>query len=551
MNPVETTIGEYLIQQLYSHGVHHVFGIPGDYVLGFFKQMEKSKIRIVNTSDEQGAGFAADAYARIKGLGAVCITWGVGGLKVANTTGQAFAEESPVVVISGAPGREEKIGNPMLHHKVKSFDTQLKVFELLTVAQAVIDNPETACAEIDRVLGAAICYRRPVYIELGRDMVFKKVIPPEHKLVPPEFDHGPFHEAIREAEEMINKAKQPVIITGVELLRYGQHHVIKKLVEKTNIPVAATILAKSAIGERHPLYIGVYEGGMSRDAVRQYVETSDCVILLGVFLTDINMGIFTAKLDQGNSIHSTSEKTSIRYHAYPGVYLSGFLQGLLKSDIRRRENLKLFTSPEPSVFKAIPGQKVTVERLFQKLESILTENTFVISDTGDALFAATDIIVPKAAEFMSSAYYASLGFAVPASVGVQLALPHLRPMVIVGDGAFQMTGMELATVARNRLNPIVIVLNNYGYGTERPMMDGSFNDVYTWRHSQIPAVLNTGRGFDIRTEDDLETALKEAFENTESFSILDIHLDPHDFSSGLKRLTEALGKKVKENSQKS
>jgi TPP-dependent 2-oxoacid decarboxylase len=261
MNPVETTIGEYLIGQLYSHGVHHVFGIPGDFILGFFKQMEESKIQIINTSDEQGAGFAADAYARIKGLGAVCITWGVGGLKVANTTGQAFAEESPVVVISGAPGREEKIGNPMLHHKVKAFDTQAKVFEQLTVAHAVIDNTETACAEIDRVLGAAICYRRPVYIELPRDMVFKKVIPPEHKMIPPEFDRGPFHEAILEAEEMINKAKQPIILTGVELLRYGQHHFLKQLAEKTNIPVASTILSKSAIGERHPLYLGVYEGG--------------------------------------------------------------------------------------------------------------------------------------------------------------------------------------------------------------------------------------------------------------------------------------------------
>jgi TPP-dependent 2-oxoacid decarboxylase len=545
LNLIETTVGEYLIGRLFSHGVHHVFGLPGDFILGFFKQMEESKLQIINTSDEQGAGFAADAYARIKGLGAVCITWGVGGLKVANTTGQAFAEESPVVVISGAPGREEKIGNPMIHHKVKAFDTQAKVFEQLTVAQAVIDNTETACAEIDRVLGAAICYRRPVYIELPRDMVFKKVIPPEHKLIPPEFDRGPFHEAIREAEDMINKAKQPVILTGVELLRYGQHHILKQLVEKTNIPVVSTILSKSAIGERHPLYLGVYEGGMSRERVREYVETSDCVILLGVFLTDINMGIFTAKLDQSKSIHATGEKTSIRYHTYPGVYLSGFLQGLIKADIRKREDVRLDSASEPDVFKAIAGKKITLERVFQKLQSMLTDDTFVISDTGDALFAAMDVAIPKTAEFMAAAYYASLGFAVPASVGVQLALPHLRPIVIVGDGAFQMTGMELTTVARNKLNPIVIVLNNYGYGTERPMMDGAFNNVYPWRHSQIPLVLQAGKGFDVGTEDELEGALREAFENTESFSILDVRLDPHDISQGLRRLTEALGKKVK------
>jgi indolepyruvate decarboxylase len=546
MNPIETTIGEYLIDQLFNHGVRHVFGIPGDFVLGFFKQLEDSRIQIINTCDEQGAGFAADAYARIKGLGAVCITWGVGGLKVANTTGQAFAEESPVVVISGAPGREEKIGDPLLHHKVKAFDTQSKVFEHLTVAHAIIDNEETACAEIDRVLGSAICYRRPVYIELPRDMVFKKVIPPKHKMIPPEFDRGPFYEAIREATELINKAKRPVFLTGVELLRYGQHHFLKQMVEKTNIPVASTILSKAAIGERHPLYLGVYEGGMSRVSVREYVESSDCVIMLGVFLTDINTGIFTAKLDQSKSIHSTSEKTSIGYHSYPGVYLSGFMQGLIRADIHRREDIRSESMPTPSAFKAVAGKKITLERVFKKLESVLAEDAFVISDTGDALFAAMDMAIPKAAEFMASAYYASLGFAVPASIGVQLALPDLRPIVIVGDGAFQMTGMELAVVARNKLNPIIIVLNNYGYGTERPMMDGSFNDVYPWLHSQIPLVLNAGKGFDVNTEDELDRALLEAFENKGSYSILDIHLDPHDFSQGLKRLTEALGKKVKE-----
>src|SRR6187402_3936760 len=154
------TIGEYLIQQLYELGVRHVFGIPGDYVLGFYDQLQRSKLRLVNTCDEQGAGFAADAYARVRGLGAVCITYCVGGMKVANTTAEAFAEKSPVVVISGAPGMKEREKNPLLHHKVREFDTQKKVFEQLTVASTVLDNPETALAEIDRVLHSAVRYKR-------------------------------------------------------------------------------------------------------------------------------------------------------------------------------------------------------------------------------------------------------------------------------------------------------------------------------------------------------------------------------------------------------
>jgi len=278
------------------------------------------------------------------------------------------------------------------------------------------------------------------------------------------------------------------------------------------------------------------------------VETSDCVILLGVFLTDIDLGIFTAHLDQGKSIYSTSDKTSIHYHTYHGVYLNGFLHGLQKADIRQREAPEIPLRPAARLFQARPDQRITVERIFKQLDAVLNDNTFVIADTGDALFAATDISVHRATEFMSGSYYASLGFAVPGSIGIQLALPHIRPLVVVGDGAFQMTGMELATAARYHLNPIVIVLNNYGYGTERPMLDGGFNDVYPWQYSRIPQVLNAGRGFDIHTEEELEKALKEAFAYTEGFCLLEVHLDPHDISPALQRLTSALGKRVKQDS---
>src|SRR5882762_364946 len=206
-------IGEYLIQRLYTHGVRHVFGVPGDYVLGFFQQLVESPLQVVNTCDEQGAGFAADAYARVRGLGVVCITYCVGGLKVANSTAQAFAEKSPVVVISGAPGVKEREKNSLLHHKVREFDTQKKIFEQLTVASTVLSDPQTAFQEIDRVLHAALRYKRPVYIELPRDMVSLPGIP-HHR--PREFheasDPKTLRASLAEAGAMINAARQPVIL---------------------------------------------------------------------------------------------------------------------------------------------------------------------------------------------------------------------------------------------------------------------------------------------------------------------------------------------------
>jgi len=547
-------IGEYLIQRLYAHGVRHVFGIPGDYVLGFYDLLEKSKLRIINTCDEQGAGFAADAYARLRGLGVVCVTYCVGGLKVANTTAEAFAEKSPVVVISGAPGIKEREKNPLLHHKVREFDTQAKVFKELTIASTVLSDPQTALQEIDRVLHAALRYKRPVYIELPRDMVSVPGIPHhEPREIHETSDARTLAAALAEAEEMINKAKKPVIIADVEIHRFGLQDLVVKLAAQSGIPVASTLLGKSVIGENHPFYLGVYEGAMGREGVRQYVESSDCVILLGAFLTDINLGVFTARLDPARSIYSTSEKLSIRYHNYEDVRFKDFMRGLVRTRLRRRSLPRFETAGQGKSLRATrsisgtTGSKsapLTVKRLFERLNGFLTDETIVVADVGDALFGAADLHIHDRTEFLGPAYYASMGFAVPAGIGAQVANPHRRPLVLVGDGAFQMTGMELSTAVRYKLNPIVIVLNNAGYGTERQMQDGPYNDVVPWQYHRLPEILGAGRGFLVNTEAELDQALAAAEQHTDSFCLIEVRLDPQDRSPALQRLAERLAKNI-------
>jgi indolepyruvate decarboxylase len=540
-----TTVGGYLIQQLYAHGARHVFGIPGDYVLGFYDQLLHSPLKTINTCDEQGAGFAADAYARVKGIGVVCVTYCVGGLKVANTTAEAFAEKSPVVVISGAPGMKEREKNPLLHHKVRDFDTQKKVFEQITVASTVLSDPQTACEEIDRVLHACMRYKRPVYIELPRDVASMPANPlHQPRTVHEESDRKTLKAALAEAVEMIRAAKKPVILADVELHRFGLQPELLKLAQKTNIPVAATILGKSVIAEHYPFYLGIYEGAMGRDEVRRYVESSDCVIMLGAFMTDINLGIYTARLDPARSIYVTSEKLSIRYHNYEEVRFKDFVKGLCRAKLPRRVLGKL-PCPKPAKnFVAEPNAGMTVARLFQRLNSFLDRHTVVVADVGDALFGAADLFIYQGTEFLAPAYYASMGFAVPACVGAQMADPGLRPLVLVGDGAFQMTGMELATAARYGLNPIVIVLNNAGYGTERHIQDGPYNDVAVWNYHRIPALLGTGIGFLIETEEQFDQALKKAREQTNAFCLLEVKLAPLDRSPALHRLATRLAERL-------
>jgi indolepyruvate decarboxylase len=539
------TIGEYLIDRLYACGVRHVFGIPGDYVLGFYDQLQRSRLRLINTCDEQGAGFAADAYARVRGLGVVCITYCVGGLKVANTTAEAFAEKSPVVVVSGAPGVKEREKNPLLHHKVREFDTQKKVFEQLTVASTILSDASMSPPEIDRVLHAALRFKRPVYIELPRDMVQARG--PAH-YAPSELhersDPHTLRAALAEAQAMINGARKPVILADVEVHRFGLQDRLVALAERTGIPVAATLLGKSVIGEHHSFYLGVYEGAMGREDVRRYVESSDCVIMLGAFMTDINLGIFTARLDPARSIYATSEKLSIRYHNYEAVRFKDFVHGLLRLKLRRRALPPL---PRPKLSAAKPRGRaapLTVQRLFARLNAFLTDDTVVVADVGDALFGAADLLIHRRTEFLGPAYYASMGFAVPASVGAQLANPKLRPLVLVGDGSFQMTGQELSTALRYGLNPIVIVLNNHGYGTERHMQDGPYNDLLPWRYHRLPELLGGGRSFLVNTEAEFAAALAAAQEHTESFCLLDVNLDPLDRSPALQRLAQRLAKRL-------
>jgi TPP-dependent 2-oxoacid decarboxylase len=563
MSDLGQNVGSYLIQRLYDHDVRHIFGVPGDFVLGFYQELiQSNKLKVINTCDEQGAAFAADAYARINGLGVVCVTYCVGGLKIVNATAQAFAEKSPVVVISGAPGIKERRKNPLLHHKVRDFDTQQKIFEHITVDSVLVDNPRTAAKDIDRVLSSATRYKRPVYIELPRDKVSIPIY--QEQYADPsttysktakieegyETDMDSMQEALAEATAMINSSKQPVIIAGVEIHRFGLQDKILQLTYKTNIPVVATVLSKSVISEDHPSYLGVYEGAMGHQSVREYVESSDCLILLGALMTDINFSISSTPIEQSKSIYVTSEKLTIKYHNFENVLLQDFLTSLIEAPLERKDfvlvgkqgNVKNNNNKH---FSAARNQKITVKRLFERLNFSITNNAIVIADVGDSLFGALDLTIHGQTDFLSPAYYCSMGFAVPAAIGAQLASPALRPIVIVGDGAFQMTGMEISTISRFALNPIIIVLNNNGYGTERPMLDGPFNDILPWNYYRIPEIIGHGKGFVIETEDQLEESLSAAETiYSKDLCVLDVHLDIHDGSPALQRLTESLGKKV-------
>ncbi len=542
------SIGEYLIRRLQDYGIGHVFGIPGDYILQFYSMLDRSPLEIVTTTREDCAGFAADAYARVHGMGAVCVTYCVGGLSLCNSMAGAYAEKSPVVIITGSPGLKERHNNPLLHHRVRDFRTQFDVFEKLCIAVAELNDPLVAFYEIDRVLHAAARYKRPVYIEIPRDMI--GVVPE----LPHRFEHSHLTsdpevlaEAVAEAERWLNRCKRPAIVGGVEIHRFGLQDELLALAEGSQIPITTTMLGKSIIPETHPLFVGLYEGAMGNGEVTRFVEDSDCLLLLGTFMTDINLGIYTANLDPGRCIYATSEQLRISHHHFHDVLLVDFIRELAgRRPKPPRRAIPKISSLATEKFSLRPNEPIKISRLVARLNESLNDETIVIADIGDALFAATELVIRGRTEFISPAYYTSMGFSVPAALGAQIARPDLRAVVIAGDGAFQMTGMELSSLVRHKFPAIIIVLDNGGYGTERYLHPGkfAFNDIQPWAYYRLPEVFGGGTGYDVRTEGEFDAALSSAWADTSGPSVIHVRLERDDHSTALERLTERLSKRV-------
>lgn len=537
----EARIGSYLLQQLARSGANHVFGVPGDYVLRFYDLLIHSSIQHVGTTREDTAAFAADGYARCRGIGALAVTYGVGALNVVNAVAGAFAESSPVVVISGAPGVREQREDPLIHHRFGPFNFQREIFERITCTAVVLDDPLIAFRQIDRALAATRQHSKPVYIELPRDMVDAHGFPvPIEDLTPPASDPNALREAVEETVTLLGKARAPAILAGVELHRHGLQDALIRFVECANVPVAATLTGKSVIGERHAHYLGVYEGAMGSQAAKEVIESADLLLMLGVKLNDVDLGIYTAKLDPNCVVRASNDEVVIRHHRFPRVYLDDYLAALA-THVACRVGAPPPAPPGPSAENfPVAQQPMTVARLIGRINDGLAPNMTVVCDVGDCLFAAVELRVHEPTHFLASAFYTSMGFAMPAALGAQIARPGQRTLVLVGDGAFQMTGTELSTAARLKLNPIVIVFNNKGYSTERFILEGSFNDIAPWDFHRLGEVFGPIDGYDVHTEDQFESAFTRALTTLDRPSVLNVHLRADDPSPAMRRLAEHL-----------
>lgn len=537
-------LAPHIFDLLHQQGVQHAFGIPGDFALTLYDALAESKIEPVVMTHEPCVGFATDAYSRIRGLGLAVVTYSVGGLNMVNAIAGAYAEKSPLIVLSGSPGVQERRDKDLLHHKVKTFDTQRRVYQEITLYNATLDNLATADEEIHRAIDYATTFKRPVYLEIPRDLVYAEIEEAQH-LPPPIKQTNPeaLVEAIAETLAMLRIAQSPVLLVGVEVHRFGLQIEVVRLAEQLGIPVCSTMLGKSVFPEGHPQYIGVYNGEAGDPQVRDAVEGADCLLMMGVFMTDINLGMFSSHLERKRTVYATSEQIALKHHEYPNILFKDFVTTLASSKDLPGYDASTIRPMQPRVAPAYGS--ISMSGLLYELNQFIDDNTLLVTDVGDTLFAADDIKTQSGTSFLCPAFYASMGFAIPGVIGAQLADPFRRAIALMGDGAFQMTGMELLTAHKLGLKPIVIVVNN-----------GSFTSLRSMAHQQADFVkianldyagfakLVGGRGFVARTGQELQQALAEA-RNCDSLSIIDVRLLPEDISPALQRMSDLFAQTLK------
>jgi len=530
-------LAESLLSALRDHGAREIFGIPGDFALPFFKVIETSNILPLYTlSHEPGVGFAADAAARIRSAPSVAaVTYGAGALNMVNAVASAYAEKAPVVVVSGAPGRAESSRGLLLHHQVKSLDSQHQIYREITCDQARLDDLRTAPEAIARVLHNCVTQSRPVYFEIPRNLVAEPCAAVTRLSADP-VDVEAVETCVDEVLERLQRAASPVLMVGVEIRRFGLEQKIELLARRLGIPVVTSFLGRGLLAHSTARVLGTYMGIAGDPELTQLVEQSDALLLLGVILSDTNFGVSSHRLNLRHAIHAEDGAVRLGHHIYPHIPLEAFVDALL-ARVDRPE-------ATPTPVHAYPRNLVHDDQPITPTDIARAVNDFfaahgsmpLASDMGDCLFTALDM---DNTELVAPGYYATMGYGVPAGLGLQAATGR-RPIILVGDGAFQMTGWELGNCRRYGWDPIVLVFNNRSWEMLRVFQpESGFNNLDDWNFAVLAQGLG-GIGIRVTTRAELAMALERAASIRGRFVLIEIVLPPNAVSATLARFVAGL-----------
>jgi indolepyruvate decarboxylase len=548
-------LGDFLVAYLKRTGVEHIFGLPGDLVLGLFHRFGRDRgLEIVTLSHEPAVAFAADGYTRSsRRPGVVCVTYGAGGHNVINPVAGAYAEQVPLLVVSGGPGEaEQKIA--LVHHQVKDVGSQCRVFAEVTCTAQIVRRPELAAEQIHEVVAKMVGEMRPAYLEIHRDMVDVPIPVPRElrewdgSFPRPRSDSQRLAEAVAETAAWLREAEHPILIGGIELFRERAERDFQDLAEALGVPVLSTVLAKGVFPMDHPLYQGVYIGHASHPDIRRRVREADLVLSLGNPLTDIDLGASKPEVPAERSVRAVGRRVEISHHQYVDVGVRDFVEALAQErlpdfgeEVAYCDNLKR-SARNDEERRAKP---LTVNDLLVEVNDFLARHGsyHVVAESGDMLFGGLEMRVHGSGLYLAQGYYASMGFAVPAAMGAQIGT-GLRSLVLCGDGGFQMTGPEISHCPGRGLSPIVVLVNNAGWGIFRPVTPREdLLHIPDWPYAELAQAWG-GVGFTANTPGELRDALRAAHE-MKSFALVECRVPAHDLSPLGKRYIQGSARRAR------
>lgn len=540
-------LAEALLLALKAKGTRHLFGIPGDFILPFFEQVEQSRILpLITLSHEPAIGFAADAAARISCVpSAVAVTYGAGALNVVNAVAGAYAERSPVFVIAGSPSESERGSGFLLHHQAKTLDSQYRIFSEITCDQARITDAASAPEKIARLLQSCITHSQPVLLELPRDLASLECDPiPDLPELP--LDTAAVDACADEVLQRLQSATSPVLVVDVEIRRHRLEAEVADLALRLGIPVVTTLMGRGLLADAPVPIRGTYLGEAGDPELAELVEGSDGLLLLGAILSDSNFGPSGRRFDVRKAMLASDREVHLGYHCYHDIPLAALVAALLARLPAMPIDARTVVTPITQPQLQDDDQTLSPLDVAHGINDLLASSTVpmpIASDIGDCLFTTLEVANTP---MVAPGYYASMGFRVPAGLGLQITTGE-RPLILVGDGAFQMTGWELGNCRRYGLDPIVVVLNNQSWEMIRVFQPNSqCSDLGDWGYAALADNLG-GEGLRVRTRSQLKAALHMAAGKRGHFVLIEVMLEKGQVSPTLQRFAATLQAKRKMN----
>ncbi|XP_050381844.1 pyruvate decarboxylase 2 [Argentina anserina] len=525
-NSADATLGRHLARRLVQIGVTDVFTVPGDFNLTLLDHLiAEPGLTNIGCCNELNAGYAADGYARSRGVGACVVTFTVGGLSVLNAIAGAYSENLPVVCIVGGPNSNDYGTNRILHHTIglPDFSQELRCFQTVTCFQAVVNNLEDAHELIDTAISTALKESKPVYISIGCNLA--AVPHPTFSRDPVPFSLSPrlsnkwgLEAAVEAAAEFLNKAVKPVMVGGPKLRSAHANDAFVELADASGFALAVMPSAKGQVPEHHPHFIGTYWGAVSTAFCAEIVESADAYLFAGPIFNDYSSVGYSLLLKKEKAIIVQPDRVTIGSGpAFGCVLMKDFLAALakkLKHNNTAHENYCRIFVPDGHPLKAAPKEPLRVNVLFQHIQKMLSAETAVIAETGDSWFNCQKLKLPPGCGYEFQMQYGSIGWSVGATLGYAQAVPEKRVISFIGDGSFQVTAQDVSTMIRNGQKTIIFLINNGGYTIEVEIHDGPYNVIKNWNYTGLVDAIHNGQGkcwtTKVRCEEELIEAIETA-----------------------------------------